>query len=192
MPIQRILFIKRLKGVVIMIKLLTTFLLTILYFIVLFKNGLSLNEITIPYTVLILCCWLMMLGIIHYWKKNGTGLSLLIFPILVLMFTTYDAIVSIPLEDQRYQKELALILGSSPDYLALPNLNNESILRMMFYGDPKSGNFDQNLGYIVEIYAKGELNPFYFQCKGNGPYCNSFEQLDLSEAKFRIKYLHAY
>lgn len=164
-----------------MLKGLVTILMLGFYGYVLFQNGLELNGITIVFSVLYFICWILVLLLISLRIKGESNKSMTIALIcvwLMIAVISYEAITELPESDHAFQKELAVILGNSPQFAELGQLSNHNIESVTFHGDPKYGSFDQILGYVVEVQLTNNDQAYYFMCQGSGPYCSQFELVD--------------
>lgn len=158
-----------------------TIFMFLFYLFVLFKNGIDLNEITIEFTILFTCCCVVMLLLTKI-MENKTTKQLAAWAIVVVVLMTgvisYVAITEIPENKKNVQLELATILGNSAHYNALGINGHNDIESITFHGEPKAGNFDQILGYVVEVKVTNREQVYYFMCAGTGPSCMEFKQVE--------------
>ena len=103
-------------GGVDMIVGLVTFFMFVLYFIVLFINGIELNEVTTVFSVLYFCCWVLILLLLKM-KVEGKAVNYakkmaLVLVAMMIGVISYEAITELPESDHAFQKELAVILGN--------------------------------------------------------------------------------
>lgn len=172
---------------------LVTFFMFVLYFIVLFINGIELNEVTTVFSVLYFCCWVLILLLLKM-KVEGKAVNYakkmaLVLVAMMIGVISYEAITELPESDHAFQKELAVILGNSPQLAELGQLSNHDIESVTFHGDPKYGSFHQFLDYIVEVKLTQNDRAYYFMCRGNGPYCSQYERV---EEEFALKMIEDY
>ena len=157
-----------------------SFLLFIVYCVMTFKNAIALNEMTLQFTIVyILISILLLLFIkisahIHRaWIKWTIGLILC----LLLANNCYFALTTNTERIESEQHRLLLMLGQSDDFQQL-NLTEKSIEKVYIHGEHRKGNFHHPFDYVVELKIQGKEEPYYFQCYGNGPYCNSLSRIE--------------
>ena len=150
--------------------------LIFLYGLILFRNGIALNNVTIEFTILYVTC---SLTILLFWKarkgiskKIGIAIcALLIIQTGFISYYAYDRHSDRLINEQH---RLLIILGNSTDYQKL-NLSYHDIEKINIIGDAKLGNFHHPLDYIIELKVKNENKIYQFQCKGQGPWCEEME-----------------
>lgn len=171
--------------------LLTAFMLGF-YFYVLFKNGIDLNEITIEFSILYFCCYILIFLLTKIVQKgNVKKLATFAIALVVVMagVISYVALTELPESKTSLQMELVTILGNSTQFKELGINNNNDIESITFHGAPRRGDFDQILGYVIELTVKDNENVYYFMCAGNGPYCSQFVQVEEAYALELIEHL---
>lgn len=160
--------------------IIVSFFMGILYFIMMFRNAIDLNEVTIPFTILYVITWLLILILIKFWRLITSIMlkSFIVGLLSVQLFAIcYEAYLAQPKRLLEEQRKISLILGNSLAYEQL-HLSYDKIASLKVLGDPKRGNFGHPFDYIIELKVKKNEEPFYFMCKGTGPFCNEMELVE--------------
>lgn len=155
------------------------------YFYVLFKNGISLNEITIKFSLLYLCsCLLIHLFVWMLHKGIAKTQVYIAIPLVIISVGIYSyyALTEIPDRKTATQIEMATILGNSEEYKALGIEHIHDIEKVIFHGETRFGGFDQIYGYVVEVMVPNDKQRYFFECEGTGPYCTNYIRIDESKA----------
>ena len=161
-------------------KIIVSFFMLILYFSMMFRNAIDLNEVTIPFTIMYVIIWLLILILIKFWRLITSNILksiivvLLSVQLFVICYEAYSAQPERLLEEQRI---ISMILGNSLASEQL-HLSYDKIVSLKVLGDAKLGNFGHPFDYIIELKVKKVEEPYYFMCKGTGPYCNEMELVE--------------
>ncbi len=120
---------------------LLTSLMLGFYFYVLFKNGIALNEITVEFSILYVCCCILIFLLTKIVQKGYVkklALSTIALVVVMTGVISHVALTEIPENKTNLQMELATILGNSPQFKELGIQNNNDIESITFHGAPRS------------------------------------------------------